>query len=87
MAASKPALPSALTVVLPGLVDHVDDVVRHRDVVELCSHVVTLGIGPVEELQRFGNSLRVIGVLAWTRMKVAAVIGQLSSPGWLVRIR
>src|SRR6185437_14500212 len=41
---------SALDVGVPGLFDQLDDVVGHRDVIELFGHLAALGEGPFEEL-------------------------------------
>src|SRR5215470_9278752 len=44
--------------VRPGLLDAVDDVLRHRDVIELLGHLVALVVGPGEELERLGGRRR-----------------------------
>src|SRR4029077_19725188 len=47
----------------PGLLDAVDDVLRHRNVVELLSHLGALVVGPGEELERLGSGRRVLRLL------------------------
>src|SRR5262249_57474441 len=41
--------------VRPGLLDAVDDVLRHRDVIELLGHLVALVVGPGAELELLGG--------------------------------
>src|SRR5262249_37507053 len=52
-----------LDVAGPHLLDFVDDLVGHRDVVELLGHLVAALVGPGEELQRFGGSCRILRLL------------------------
>src|SRR5262245_25203203 len=47
----------------PGLLDRADDLVRHRDIVEILGHLVALGVGPVEELEGLGGSGRILRLL------------------------
>src|SRR6516162_195835 len=49
--------------VRPGLLDAVDDVLRHRDVIELLGHLVALVVGPGEELERLGGGRRILRLL------------------------
>src|SRR6516225_3921514 len=44
---------SALDLGSPGLLDLLDDAVRHRDVVEFLGHLVAVLEGPAEELDGF----------------------------------
>src|SRR5262249_43363625 len=47
----------------PGLLDAVDDVLRHRDVIEVLGHLGTLVVGPGEELERLGSGPRILRFL------------------------
>src|SRR5262249_50203392 len=49
--------------VRPGLLDAVDYVLRHRDVIELLGHLVALVVGPGEELERLGGRRRILRLL------------------------
>src|SRR6266516_5234537 len=47
----------------PGLLDALDDVLRHRDVIEVLGHLAALVIGPGEELERLGGGRRILRLL------------------------
>src|SRR5262245_37226070 len=53
--------------VRPGLLDAVDDVLRHRDVIELLGHLVALVVGPGEELERLGGRRRILRLRAGSK--------------------
>src|SRR5258708_19829555 len=44
----------------PQLPNRVDDVARHREVVDYLRQLAALGVSPVEEFQRFGRSRRIV---------------------------
>src|SRR3954453_3584606 len=44
---------SALDLGRPGLLNHLDDRIRHRNVIELLGHFVAMGKSPSEELDGF----------------------------------
>src|SRR5262249_40265375 len=52
-----------LTAYSPPTLDAVDDVLRHRDVIELLGHLVALVVGPGEELERLGGRRRILRLL------------------------
>ena len=80
-------LPSAsLIVARPGLLDQLDHRVRHRHVVEILGHLAALSKAQSKNLSASAAAAGSGGCLC-IRMKVAPVIGQLSAPGWSVRIR
>src|SRR5262245_20009190 len=81
---NRPAAP-ILDLGHPHLLNRVDDVARHRDVVEYLRHLAALGVSPVEEFQHFAAATGSLGCLCM-RTKVALVIGQVSAPDSLVRM-
>src|SRR5262249_1369346 len=52
-----------LDVAGPHLLNVVDDLVRHRDVVELLGHLVAVLVRPGEEFERFGGRCRIFRLL------------------------
>src|SRR5262249_35976743 len=52
-----------LDVAGPHLLDFVDDLVRHGDVVELLGHLVAVLVRPGEEFERFGGGCRILRLL------------------------
>src|SRR6201993_2451099 len=47
----------------PQLLNRVDELRRHRDVVELLRHLAALGISPIEESEHFGCCRRIARLL------------------------
>src|SRR5262249_16806383 len=59
---NRPAAP-ILDLGHPHLLNRVDDVARHWDVVEFLRHLAALGVSPVEEFQHFGGRHRIARLL------------------------